>query len=327
MAFVIGLSKKIPHGWKQRDPHKKADPIYFQESHVSVLAAEPRVLIIRLKHACLEMPLFLRYVRHTQDMLIPKSKNGGSMCLHLCPQNTMTGHASFCVTPMLDWEVWPRNKWAATRLETETTKSEFFRTFLSEQGLWLPSTFEEYQKGPGGTWRHTNGNWLRGDYVGIPVQWAFTTCQAFVSEDIDVSTVKEDHRAAVVQVQGPCQEHRLQPKPRRQILRDENVASIDSFAFQFIQKPDITVDVHTHSHLLQERIVQQFGSSSQQPGKKPRKEGMTGPLLGNLYVTSGTGGTIFGSHRICRGKRFCSYVSKGCVIRPRNAKLPRSQGS
>ena len=207
-GIVLGLSKKNPHGWKQSASHRKAEPIYFHESHVSVIATEPRILIIRLKTPVLRCIVIAAHAPHTGhaddevsawwqhvSTLIPPRYNEWPRIL-LCDANARLG--SVATQQVGNYQA-----------ETETAKSDFFRTFLCEQGLWLPSTFEAYQKGPGGTWCHTNGSWLRGDYIGVPVQWAFTDCHAFVSEQIDVSTVKEDHRAAIVQFNGPCQDPRL----------------------------------------------------------------------------------------------------------------------
>ena len=54
----------------------------------------------------------------------------------------------------------------------------------------MPATFSKCQEQPWGTWQHTNGAWKRGDYVGLLVQWRYDKCQAFVAQDIDVSTLR-----------------------------------------------------------------------------------------------------------------------------------------
>ena len=73
--------------------------------------------------------------------------------------------------------------------ETDTEKSEAFRNYLAEEDLWLPATFEDYQTGPGATWKSTSRN----DFIGISRQWNLSKCHSWVEQNIDVSTLSEDH--------------------------------------------------------------------------------------------------------------------------------------
>ena len=50
-------------------------------------------------------------------------------------------------------------------------KAESFINFVHNQRLWLPSTFEECQRGPSETWFHSGGKSRRIDYVGLPQLW------------------------------------------------------------------------------------------------------------------------------------------------------------
>ena len=86
--------------------------------------------------------------------------------------------------------------------EKDTRHSESCHDFLRNENVWLPSTFQETQVGDSGTWKHTNGQWYRGDYVAVPQQLLCTSCTAYVSELVDASLTKEDHRAAVVELEA-----------------------------------------------------------------------------------------------------------------------------
>ena len=273
-GILIGLSKKIPHGWQFDPLTNQQRPVFFQEAHVAIIAAELRILIVRLRTPVLRCVLIAVHALHTghaeadvQDwwrhvgVLIPAKYNDWPRLL-LCDANARVGSV---VT----------NQIGDHQAEIETSKSEFFRTFLCDQGLWLPSTFEQFQQGPGGTWLHPHGHWLRGDYIGLPVHWTFTNCKAFASEDIDVSTIKEDHRAVIVQIEGQCCEHQCPSRRRASRLTDEHVQCISPMAFHNVQRPGFTVDVHTHSKLLQEQLLRQFGSRPTISQPKPRKEGMS----------------------------------------------------
>lgn len=273
-GILVGLSKKIPHGWQVDPLTKNKRPVYFHDAHVAIIAAEPRILIVRLKTPVLRCILIAIHALHTGHAdtevqewwgyvgsLIPAKYNDWPRLL-LCDANARVGSVA-------------TKQIGNHQAETETSKSEFFRSFLSDQGLWLPSTFEQFQTGPGGTWLHPNGQWLRGDYIGLPVHWNFTHCQASVSDEIDVSTIKEDHRAVLVQIEGPCSEYRWTGKKRICRITDEHVQNLPTEAFNNVQRPGFTVDVHTHATLLQEQLLGQFGSRKANRQQKPRKEGMS----------------------------------------------------
>lgn len=155
---------------------------------------------------------------------------------------------------------------------------------MQQQGLWLPATFSECQEQPWGTWQHTNGAWKRGDYVGLLVQWRYDKCQAFVAQDIDVSTLKDDNKGAIVRFEGPSPTCKPCRQSRNCALQDVAVATVDPGAFTAITTPDFTVDVHTHAHLLEQQLLQQFAKRSVKRPRMPRKESMS-PDTWQLVLT------------------------------------------
>ena len=274
-GIVLGLSKKHPHGWIEQ-PHKSSKPICFQEQNVSIIAAEPRLLIVRLKTAVLRCIVIAAHAPHTghsdEDVqnwwdnlgrLIP-SKYAEWPRLLLCDANARVGSVA---TPQI----------GDHQAEAENSKSEFFRTFLCQQGLWLPATFSQHQQGPGGTWKHPNGNWLRGDYIGLPVQWAFDECIAFVDPELDVSTIKEDHRAVVVRFAGPSpvRLHKIRHATTR--MPDLAVKAIDPSIFGSVIKPDFFTDVHTHASNLERQLMTLTEPATRglRDAKQPRKASMS----------------------------------------------------
>ena len=273
-GILLGFSRLSPHGWLQKPTAPQPTPVYFQETHISVIAAEPRVLVVRLRTPvvrCIVVAAHAPHTGHTDDSvkewrihvgkLVPPRYNDWPRLL-LCDANARVGSV---VTPYI----------GGHQPETETPKSEFFRSFLGDQGLWLPCTFDSCQHGPGGTWLHTNGTWLRGDFIGIPVQWNFTHCKAFVSDVIDVATLKEDHRAAIVQLEGACPSGSYQHATSPLKLHDDQNSLIDATDFLQIQRPELSVDVHTHAYLLQQQIIQILGRRPCPRRRKPRKTNMT----------------------------------------------------
>ena len=140
--------------------------------------------------------------------------------------------------------------------ETDTDKSEPFVHFLQTHQLWLPATFEPYQKGDGGTWRHPSGKWLRNDFVAVPLQWSYTELSARVSDDVDLSTVKEDHALAVVQFCAPAIPTRSHINARMRKRHEHDLDALPTYVDWPSLHVPFDVDVHTHAHLLQQHILQ-----------------------------------------------------------------------
>lgn len=272
-GIMLGLSKKHPHGWITTSGGKEI-PVYFHENQVSIVVASPRALIIRLCTPvlrCIVVAGHAPHTGHTDEEVkhwwvqlgrqIPSKYNDWPRIL-LCDANARVGSVA---TSFL----------GEFQAETETSKSEFFRTFLQDQGLWLPATFAKTQRSEGGTWRHPNGTWLRGDYIGLPVQWAFDECSAFIDEQIDVSTVKEDHRTAVVTFAGPSPIFKARSGRRSPTFTDSTLADFDPTVFAQVRRPALEVDVHTHAYQLEHQILQHLPAPRKQQRASPRKMSMS----------------------------------------------------
>ena len=74
---------------------------------------------------------------------------------------------------------YPSTNVGSWQAEADTDKSEYFLQFLHANQIRLPATFENFQTGEGGTWRHSNGKWLRNDFIGLPLAWQPHSLRAF----------------------------------------------------------------------------------------------------------------------------------------------------
>lgn len=83
---------------------------------------------------------------------------------------------------------------------SQELKAAPFEAFVYEQDLWLPSTFDHCQQGPGDTWTHSSGKMRRIDFVGLPCSWPPVKCKAWVSEIVDASISRSDHLAACAEI-------------------------------------------------------------------------------------------------------------------------------
>ena len=268
-GIMIGLARTRPIGTVGTGDD--AQQVYFSQEHVAVVATAPRYLILRLK-----TPLF-------RAILI------AAHAPHSGATETEIGLWWDQITNMLPdrFAMWPRillidanarvgnepcSHIGPHQAEKSNGKEEGFVHFVRSQGMFLPATFGRCQVGPGSTWRHSNGSWCRNDFVGLPIDWHYESCQAWVSMDIDVGIVKEDHRAAVVRI-------------TRQVAIADRTHSRKSFklsleAIQHLPMPclspcDWSLDVHTHASKLQDDVIDWFWKMQTKKPRKPLKTTMS----------------------------------------------------
>ena len=143
--------------------------------------------------------------------------------------------------------------------EMEERKEPFIQ-FVRSQGLWLPATFECHSghSGPSGTWRDHTGQWLRNDFIGLPVQWQVRSCRSWTATDIDAALHHEDHCAALVHFSFDASH----TASRKYFQVHKNwTRSADLSAFQWVPPVGPDVDVHTHALMLQRQIAACLPSS------------------------------------------------------------------
>jgi len=142
--------------------------------------------------------------------------------------------------------------------------------------LWIPATFQECHSGDSGTWRHNNGNWYRGDYVAIPQSWFYQECCSWISEDVDASLAKEDHRAAFVQLRATSEFISKSTKQESPTFDEEALLSAIAAHSPGIYHciPSWTTDVHTHVHQISAGLASTFAAVYEKPPPKPRKTTM-----------------------------------------------------
>lgn len=184
--------KTIAIGHMDEDPDQQ---IFFKEEQIRYVARTPRLLIVTVKNPLLKSLVIAAHAPHTGASVqevdkfwrevgasIPRGYQDWDKVL-LTDANA---HLGSIITDAV----------GGYQSEMEDDKSTYFHSFLVEQGLWIPSTFEQTQVGDGGTWWNCRSQkWQRNDYVAIPTYWR-GVCTAQVNEDIDLSIFKEDHRVA-----------------------------------------------------------------------------------------------------------------------------------
>ena len=270
LGLLCGISKEYPIATTDN-----GKPVFVHENDYSIIEARPRSLIIRLAAGKFRCIIVVAHAPH----------NGAE---HMEIQNFWE---DLSASIPRKYTQWPRLLFADanTRVGDETSdsigdhhasqgceKSAAFVQFVQREGLWLPSTFTHNHEGDSGTWRHSRGSWSRIDFLGVPLQWTPHECQSWVSDEVDVSLQKEDHKAVMVhfKTQIECPSH-FTHKPRPKVKED--CIDPDMLAYMGWFTPvDVNTDVHTHAHSLQEQLLQQ---TSRRPDdvydQKPLKETMS----------------------------------------------------
>eukprot|EP00435_Cladocopium_sp_Y103_P010311 s2002_g2.t1 len=252
-GIIVGFSLKHAHG-RFMDADGRSTDVFFRTEHFAILHSDPRVLLLRVRTPILKCIVIAAHAPHTgageqeieswwQEVTsaIPGQYDKWDRLL-LADANARIG-------------TFPSQHVGTWQAEEDSPKSDYFLDFLQKQALWLPSTFEEYQQGEGGTWCHPSGKWLRNDYIGIPLAWQPCTLKAFVNENIDVSTVKEDHAVATVEL---MMDALVQPPEQRRYVVKRREFDLDALDESKLDAPfqvDWNVDVHTHADCLQNFLL------------------------------------------------------------------------
>ena len=255
-GIILGFSTRFSHG-VLIDEHQQQTEIFFKQEHFSVIATDPRFLVLRVRTPILKCIVIAAHAPHTgadERDIISWWENLQSQipCRYSDWPRILLADANARIGSFPSRHVGP---WQA---EMDSEKSEPFLHFLSTNDLWIPATFEHCQSGAGTTWRHSTGKWLRNDFVAIPLSWNCQLVKSFVSEDVDLSTVKEDHALAILEI--TTQETRtLVQKTRRQHKRAEyDIDQIYPSIFGKGYAVPWHVDVHTHAFELQQKILRQI---------------------------------------------------------------------
>jgi hypothetical protein len=264
-GIVIGLQRKLPIG------HDGTRDIFFAEHEISLIAAAPRFLILRVCNPLVKCILIGAHAPHTgaecsyidewwKDLAaaIPTKYQGWDRIL-LADANARVGSE-------------PNRHVGDHQAESFDPKAEGFLSFVFQQGLWLPSTFAHCHQGLGMTWRHSRGNWFRNDFVGLPLHWTLSHCKSWVSADIDVGLAKEDHRAPIVHLQREVTlNHFKRPEPALKL----HSSDFDLDKLCLVEKPDWTIDVHSHASSLQKSVFQALRTRPQQGKSRPQRASMS----------------------------------------------------
>lgn len=259
---------------------------FFKRDHFKIIARDPRYLIVKVAAPFLRAIVIAAHAPTSQakdevvanwwfDLhgAIPAKYRQWSR-IALLDANARVGSI-------------PTKAIGSFSADEQDTHGEYMHSFILDNELWIPSTFEGVQDGPGGTWRHPKTKqWIRGDYVCLPANWNLLTCKAFIDPNLDISLRVDDHCAASVSITwrarllqpGQSQGRRVPPLalddlradfagPNREALLQELLTSVPRCPWQ--------IDVHTHTHALQQSLQRWLFRNYARPPRRPLRQHMT----------------------------------------------------
>ena len=199
-------------------------PCYIQKSHVQVVHADPRRLLVRLAHPCIDCHICVlhapqsgRPFQERRDWWAETNQilhvHTGSVSLYvLIDANAKTGRS--CEAIVFDKD------------DHCSANTEFLREFLQERGLCLPCTSHIHQ-GADHTWTAPDGQTQhRIDFVAIPTTELSFCTHSCVVEHFDIGNSHEDHRASALQLQW-TQDRVIRYHSKAQIGRVDRNAIIE----------------------------------------------------------------------------------------------------
>ena len=280
-GLMVGFDRTRPHG-VVRDDTGMDVPVTFHPTHLAILHAGPRQLIIKVSTPALKCLIMAGHAPHSGASQEDVEHWWTEFSSHV-PSSLAHWHRFVLVDANCRLGHFPSECVGTWQPEKDTRHSEAFHDFLRNENVWLPATFQESQVGEAGTWRHSNGQWYRGDFVALPQQLLCSSCKAYVSSLVDASLAKEDHRAAFVGIEA-CYDifsryrHKRSEAPFDEEALLENIEkypAVLAHQLQTVTTPAWNVDVHTHVEHLSHHVTGALQTIYAPPAKKPRKTTMS----------------------------------------------------
>ena len=266
---LLAFSRTRPYGRTDHQPKE----LFFKKEHFSILHSGPRLLIVRVKApglrclcACLHAPQsgqpdphIRAWWKHLRDV-IPERYRAWPL-FAAGDFNARVGDAPTAAT-------------GGHQGEMENLNGELFQDWMISQALWAPSTWEQCQRGPSGTWQHSSGKWSRFDYICLP---AAVRCDcAWVDLALDLALKRTDHLAVSAEVSF-CS-HLPGTSIFFRGVRDQRNASLPEHLYELPSlRPRIHpgVDVHTHTQELTAQIFEFCRPHRDLCSHQPQKHAMS----------------------------------------------------
>ena len=274
----LAFAKNIPYGFTPN-----GCPLYWTMKHFRIVASTPRFLAILVDAPALKLLCISAHAPHggadDKTMLdwwhdlhqaIPAKLRSVPIWIGIDANARVGSIVTQAIGPC--------------GAEEQDDNGEHFQNFLSEHALWVPATWSQFQTGPSKTWTHPGtGKQSRNDYIAISDFLQCTGCTTWVVEEVDISTVREDHAPVGIIFTFTASRSALPSgRQRVQFDREQMVAQLQSprgssFLAEVGSTLNIpwTIGVHEHYDKLASHVTAHLCQPFRKTAKKPIKSHMT----------------------------------------------------
>ena len=233
-------------------------PVFVDEADVTTVASGPRLLLIMVQKVGMRIILFSGHIPHAAKDVERERflADLGRVLKTLPTADVIIGGLDANARPPLSFA-----QVTGTRACGDTDLAgQALATFLHEQGLWLPSTFDEHHEGNDVTYQHPCGQEHRIDFFAIGGEAEAVQVTTKVALDLDTANKLEDHKAVALeltmQASGGQMARRLyRPRFDRHKMRTAEGKAIIQRAMQDYKSPGWTMNVDRHCQHLQAYIL------------------------------------------------------------------------
>ena len=158
--------------------------------------------------------------------------------------------------------------------------SRLFGDFLSQWGMWLPSTFTSSHYGPHGTWLHPHhGTWHRCDYFALSGNLCDDTAQTWVDGNIDAAGTSIDHMPLALQLYARWPRAREKAHNKRQhidllALKTATPQQVEQALHRCSDIPWDT-DIHEHGAQFIKSVREELAAAFPTQRKGPHRDYIT----------------------------------------------------
>ena len=272
-GILVGMAKNKPIGLIQL-PSGRKRPVYLQDADVHYLVQTSRLLVLRVRNAILKVIIIAAHAPHSGQALSDIHDWWKQTAMSLPPA----------------YNEWPRILLLDANAEVGTEpndhvgaflpgphspKAEPFLNFVAEQGLFLPSTFEEFHQGERATWLHPSGTRHRLDYVGLPLAWRLQHCATFVDENLDACLARPDHLPVFCELSLLIDQFQTTRMTNHDKLRWDALPYTSLTGFDWSHPCPPNLDVHSHAAHIQKSLFDCLRPQQQKRQAAPRRASMT----------------------------------------------------
>ena len=250
---------------------------FFQEKHFTVALFSDRLLLVVIKAPHLKLRLLIAHAPHEAATDVSLESWWQQLTHHLsriCP------HLPIVVLGDLNSRLGSVQSEAVSSLnrEEENVAGHYLHSFLLEQGLWAPSTFDEYHSGSSITWISSHGQAHRLDYVLLPQAWQSFQVSSQAC-DVDLIVSREDHFPVLADVSMRVARSTVRTPHRTKLDRTklQDPDAVTGFREYLQHPPDIPWTTGVGHHVDELTMwLQQGATTFFAPSKsKPRQRYMS----------------------------------------------------